>query len=1062
MSATQHAARSTHHISRFTLYVLRLTFDVSRSSLPLLALLLLAFTLRLHTLDFQPLWFDEGKSVFFANQTPWDTAILTAGDIHPPLYYWLLHSWAFLAGWSPFALRFLSVCLSLLAVPLIYRLGRLLSGRRLVGLLAALILALSPMHVYYAQEARMYALVATLGLASTVWLLRALGYSYAPVGSATPLPAPAEGNGGHRPPSSLNRSQSVPGGLPNPPDVAGFGNPAGASGDLLSLRRGVWLVYVAITAAALYTHYYAAFILLFQVLFVLLNARLYRSALRRWLVSLVVLGLLYTPWLIFSYSVLASYVTAKVAHEGYPPLPLWTYLADHLSAFSAGTLGDRPVPTIVCVSLAALGLLYRPKSKVSGPESPAPGPGDLRPATGDLRPASCILHPASCILLYLFIPLAAGFAINLFFPFHPPHYERQFLYAAPAFYLLMAFGLAGIPRFWNRAFRRSVPAKASERRTWLTRVITVGAAILALLAVVALDAAALRGFYTTPRYGADDYRPLLVRAQALAQPDDVVVCIYPWQVGYFQSYLRPPRPRLYYAPVLAWDDLSQMEADLADLLDDHPRLWFPSYQVAGRGLETRVETWLSRQAHIIEQGWHENNKLLFYASPRPLPAPAPGAQFGDPPAVVVLDEYQMAAGEFPSAWGVVRVRLRWHLLARTTERFLVTLRLADVKGRTWALSDMEPQAGLWPFSLWGAGETFDDRRALLIPAGTPPGAYNLYLSLHRAEGGQPLPVTSPDGARPGTELLLGRVNVITPPEPPPLAALPIQYPRPAAWGDVRLLGYSLGAGPLRAGQPAPVTLFWQAQRPPPGDYLLAVELRDEAGRNQARSTPRPLGDFYPTSKWRAGEFVVDQYEVTPAPGTSGVLRLTVAIYNAAGQSVGQPVTLQPVLVTGRTPSFAVPAIQYPMDVRFGDGVSLLGYQIAPTPGSAGAPGQKVPVQPGQTITLTLYWQCRAPLDRSYKVFTHLIDPDQPMNIQAQDDDVPGHGTAPTTGWVVGEVLTDTYTLVVKPETPSGTYYLSVGLYDPVTGARLPAFDAAGNSMGDHLLLRAVLVGAAYP
>ncbi len=1005
---THHALRNTHHASplRITHHASRFTFYVSRLTLP--ALLLLAFALRVHALDFQPLWFDEGKSVFFANQAPWDTAILTAEDIHPPLYYWLLHAWALVAEWGPLALRFLSAGLSLLAVPLIYQLGRLLTGRRLMGLLAALILTLAPFHVYYAQEARMYALVTTLSLASTVLMLRALALTPPP----TPFPLPE------------------------------FGRGEGARG------RGegfTWLAYLAITVAALYTHYYAAFIPLFQTMWVLLWA--WRDARRRrhllpWLGRMTLLGLAYAPWVLLSYQVLTAYVTAKVAHEAYPPLPLWTYLADHLSAFSAGTLGDRTALALICVALAALGIFtaWRP-FRISEPQSA------IR------NPQSTIRNPQSAIylLLYLFVPLAAGFVINLYFPFHPPHYERQFLYAAPAWYLLMAFGLAGLAALVGRM---------SPERRW--RILAAGVMMVVLLVLAALYVPTLHAFYTTPRYVADDYRPLLVRAQALAQSGDVVVCIYPWQMGYFQSYLRPPRPRLYYAPVAAWDNLSRMEADLADLLDEYPRLWFPSYQVAGRALETRVETYLSRQAHIIEQGWHENNKLLFYAAPLPLPAPAPGARFGDSEtATVVLDEYQMATGEFPSAWGVVRARLRWHLPARTTERFLVTLRLADAKGRTWALSDMEPQAGLWPFALWGTGESFDDRRATLIPAGTPPGLYNLYLSLHRQDG-QPLPVTSPDGTRPGTELLLGRVTVVSPPEPPPLAALPIQYPRPAAWGDVRLWGYSMGTGPLRAGQPAPITLFWQAQRPLPGDYLLALELWDEAGRNQARSAPRPLGDFYPTSKWRAGEFVVDQYEVTPAPGTHGVLRLTVALYNAAGQPVAPPVPLQPVLVTGRTPNFVAPDIPYPLEAYFGESVALLGYGIAPAPGGPGAPGQQVLVQPGQAIQLTLYWRCRAPMNLSFKVFTHLIDPDRPMNIQAQDDDVPGHGAAPTTGWVVGEVLTDTYTLAVKPETPYGTYYLSVGLYDPVTGARLPVFDAAGNPMGDHVLLRAVRVGAAYP
>ncbi|MBU1878401.1 MAG: glycosyltransferase family 39 protein [Chloroflexi bacterium] len=520
----------------------RLTFDVIRSPLPLLALLLLAFALRVHALDFQPLWFDEGKSVFFANQMPWDTALLTAEDIHPPLYYYLLHVWALVAEWGPFALRFLSAMSSLLAIPLVYQLGRLLSGRRAVGLLAALFLTLAPMHVYYAQEARMYALLTTLGLASTVLMLQAL------------------------------RAQPR---------------------RWLSRR---WLAYLLITIAALYTHYYAVFIPLFQTVWVLWWA--WRDARQRrhlwpWLGRMALLGLAYVPWVLLSYQVLTSYVVAKVAHEAYAPLPPWQYLVDHLLAF-----GGSPEAALVFGVLAGCGVVAVWRSA----RQPA------RPMTSGL-------------LLYLLVPLAAGLVINLYFPFHPPYYERQFLYVAPAWYLLAAAGLVGL---------LDVARRAAWAARWQWRLLPIGAAVLVMVAIVALNAQTLHAFYTTPRNAADDYRPLMARARGLARPGDAVVCIYPWQVGYFQSYLAPrPRPMLYYVPYTAWDEPAGMEAGLDKLLSGYPRLWFPSYQAAGRVLETRVEAYLGQKAYMIDQEWYENNKLSFHASPRPLPAPLPGARFGD-------------------------------------------------------------------------------------------------------------------------------------------------------------------------------------------------------------------------------------------------------------------------------------------------------------------------------------------------------------------------------------------------------------------------------------------------
>jgi hypothetical protein len=61
---------------------------------------------------------------------------------------------------------------------------------------------------------------------------------------------------------------------------------------------------------------------------------------------------------------------------------------------------------------------------------------------------------------------------------------------------------------------------------------------------------------------------------------------------------------------------------------------------------------------------------------------------------------------------------------------------------------------------------------------------------------------------------------------------------------------------------------------------------------------------------------------------------------------------------------------------------------------------------------------------------------------------------PTTAWSPGEYLTDEVSLSV----PTGEHLLRVGLYrDDASGARLPAFDAQGTSLGDHVRLERVEV-----
>lgn len=137
----------------------------------LLSILLLAAGLRFYRLGAQSFWNDEGNSARAAER-PVPLIIEAAqGDIHPPGYYLLLHAWRGLVGESEFALRALSALCGVLTVALTWALGRRLLGAP-TALSAALLAALSPLGVYYAQEARMYALLGLLSVASTYLLLR--------------------------------------------------------------------------------------------------------------------------------------------------------------------------------------------------------------------------------------------------------------------------------------------------------------------------------------------------------------------------------------------------------------------------------------------------------------------------------------------------------------------------------------------------------------------------------------------------------------------------------------------------------------------------------------------------------------------------------------------------------------------------------------------------------------------------------------------------------------------------------------------------------------------------
>lgn len=96
-------------------------------------------------------------------------------DVHPPLYFLMARFWVESIGHSVTALRSISVVLSILTLPCIYWLCLELFGSPLVGWMATALLAVSPIQIMYAQEARPYSLLALVVLlsgASLLWAIR--------------------------------------------------------------------------------------------------------------------------------------------------------------------------------------------------------------------------------------------------------------------------------------------------------------------------------------------------------------------------------------------------------------------------------------------------------------------------------------------------------------------------------------------------------------------------------------------------------------------------------------------------------------------------------------------------------------------------------------------------------------------------------------------------------------------------------------------------------------------------------------------------------------------------
>ncbi len=260
-------------------------------------LLTLAFALRLFRLDAQSLWWDEASSVLSAALPPaemWQNLLQIR--VHAPLYFLLLRPFYQLSA-SAFALRATSVLAGLLGVALIWRAGTLFSGgRRRVGWLAALLLAVAPFHIWYSQELRMYTLLVATILAAQLLLWRWV------------------------------RGQ----------------------------RLADWAGQVFFLAVSLYVHYYALLVALGQYVFFSLRYRRFRPLLGRWAAGLVLVGLLFSPWAI-QIATTGGFEQAAIA---WIPAARWVEPLLTLVSFSAGpTVSPGAWWLLLPAAVAGVGLI---------------------------------------------------------------------------------------------------------------------------------------------------------------------------------------------------------------------------------------------------------------------------------------------------------------------------------------------------------------------------------------------------------------------------------------------------------------------------------------------------------------------------------------------------------------------------------------------------------------------------------------------------------------------------------------------------------------------------------
>jgi hypothetical protein len=138
-----------------------------------------------------------------------------------------------------------------------------------------------------------------------------------------------------------------------------------------------------------------------------------------------------------------------------------------------------------------------------------------------------------------------------------------------------------------------------------------------------------------------------------------------------------------------------------------------------------------------------------------------------------------------------------------------------------------------------------------------------------------------------------------------------------------------------------------------------------------------------------------------------------------------------------TRRYDAPPVELEVNATLGEAVKLVGATL------------EEPDAPGGSLRVTLVWQALSPPGADHVVFVHLMD--RAGQLVAQSDAVPaaqmGPGGYPTSRWATGEVVLDEHVLP-SPPSATGVYRLFAGMYDPLTGERLPAQDAAGRPIPD--------------
>jgi 4-amino-4-deoxy-L-arabinose transferase-like glycosyltransferase len=592
----------------------------------ILAILLLACGLRVYRLGAQELWGDEGGRLEPVLQ---DFAYLfnLDADMHPRLFHASLYAWYHLFGFNEFGLRMLAVLFALPGVALLYRLGRQMGGWK-TGAWAAGLLALSPFHVYYSQDLTQYTLLFT-AVAATFFVFSRI--------IATPYTSPK-----------------------------------------------LWVSYALIAALAMHAHYYSAFALAAQAIYVLLYER---RRLWRWMWVGAGMLLLVLPWFVPHYFAHAYKLVGAGASQLRGDV-LISLALQTARAFIVGATCPAEFCTLIAggywlvIVVALAGLLLMPRLRARG------------------------------VLLGLgvLIPMILVWITNTRFTFYS---ERFAMAALPPTWLLLAWGLTALPR----------PA-------WSAGLGSLPYAFTALVSLQAL--------YFNPQFVKSTYGAMLATVAEQVQPGDIVLLNGPQQRILFDIYRPPDLPYAFVSPdsVLSAE---RADRDFPALISGRARAWLVMFGAPETyDPDHRAEAWLANRGF---KAYYESFPgagsyiTLYLFSQAATPLTSLSAQFAPGPR---LDGYSVQPASITRGTLALFVALQWSTAAPIADNYTVFVHLLNGEGQLVAQSDSEPVSGTRPTSGWRPGEAIRDQHALQLPPDLPAGDYTLVAGMYDWRTGERL------------------------------------------------------------------------------------------------------------------------------------------------------------------------------------------------------------------------------------------------------------------------------------------------------------------------------------